>query len=60
MSSLRQFVASLFASLRGRSAGQGLVEYGLIVVMVALVAVVGLFALGPAVRDLLSAASTSV
>ena len=40
--------------------GQGMVEYGLIIALVAIVAVVGLLVLGPAVRDLLSQAGTSI
>lgn len=32
--------------------GQGMVEYGLIIALVALVAIVGLTTLGPKIRDL--------
>jgi len=39
---------------------QGLVEYGLILALVAVVAIVGLIVLGPAVRNLLSQLGTSI
>ena len=37
-----------------RARAQGLVEYGLIIALVALLAIAGLFIFGPAVSDLLS------
>jgi len=39
---------------------QGLVEYGLILALVAVVAIIGLIVLGPVVRDLLSQLGTSI
>jgi hypothetical protein len=43
-----------------RAQGQGLAEYGLIIATVALVAVVGLLVLGPAIYSLLPDISVSV
>ncbi len=43
-----------------RSHGQGLVEYGLIIALVAVIAIAGLILLGPAVSSLLSTLAGSV
>ena len=40
--------------------GQGLVEYGLIIALVAVLAIAGLLLFGPAINDLLSSISGSV
>ena len=43
-----------------RERGQGLVEYGLIIALVAVLAIAGLILFGPAIQNLLSNLSTSV
>jgi pilus assembly protein Flp/PilA len=43
-----------------RSHGQGLVEYGIIIALVAVIAIAGLILLGPAVSSLLSNLAGSV
>jgi Flp pilus assembly pilin Flp len=43
-----------------RNEGQGLVEYGLIIALVAVVAIAGLIVFGPAVNALLSSVGGSV
>lgn len=43
-----------------RERGQGLVEYGLIIALVAVLAIAGLILFGPAIASLLSNLSTSV
>ena len=43
-----------------REEGQGMVEYGLIIALVAVVAIAGLIILGPAVGSLFSSLGTSV
>ncbi|HEV7665302.1 MAG TPA: pilus assembly protein [Chloroflexota bacterium] len=43
-----------------RSAGQGLVEYGLIIALVAVLAIAGLILFGPAIGSLLSSVGGSV
>ncbi len=40
--------------------GQGMVEYGLIIALVAVVAIVGLALLGPQIRDLFNAISAKL
>lgn len=40
--------------------GQGMVEYGLIIGLIALVVIVALVALGPKIRDLFSRANTGL
>lgn len=44
----------------GRETGQGMVEYGLIITLVAVVAIAGLLILGPKVSDLLTSVGSSV
>jgi Flp pilus assembly pilin Flp len=44
----------------GRQRAQGLVEYGLILALVAVLAIAGLILFGPAVEDLLSNISGSI
>jgi pilus assembly protein Flp/PilA len=48
------------ASLAEKEEGQGLVEYGLIIALVAVLAIAGLIIFGPAISSLLSSLSTSV
>lgn len=45
---------------RGLEVAQGLVEYGLVIAFVSLVAVLGLIWMGPAVGSMYSSASMSV
>lgn len=45
---------------RGLEAAQGLVEYGLVIAFVSLVAVLGLIWMGPAVSSMYSSTSMSV
>ena len=40
--------------------GQGMVEYGLIIALIAIVVIVALVALGPKIRDIFQAASDSM
>jgi Flp pilus assembly pilin Flp len=46
--------------MRGRQSAQGLVEYGLIIALVAVLAIAGLMVFGPAIGDLLSSVSGSI
>ena len=46
--------------MRGRTNAQGLVEYGLIIALVAVLAIAGLLLFGPAVSSMLSNLATSV
>ncbi len=48
------------AALAGREEGQGLVEYGLIIALVAVLAIAGLIIFGPAISSLLSSLGGSV
>ena len=40
--------------------GQGMVEYGLIIALIAIVVIVALVALGPKIRDIFQAANDSI
>ena len=44
----------------GRTRAQGLVEYGLIIALVAVLAIAGLLLFGPAINAMLSGVSASV
>ena len=44
----------------GRQCAQGLVEYALIIALVAVLAIAGLMLFGPAINDLLSSVSGSI
>lgn len=44
-------------ALRGSKKGQGMVEYGLIIALIAVICIVGLNALGPQIRDLFESVS---
>lgn len=46
--------------LKNEESGQGMVEYGLIIALIAVVAIVGLVALGPKIRDLFTGVSNAV
>lgn len=48
------------AGLSEREEGQGLVEYGLIIALVAVLAIAGLIIFGPAIASLLSSLGGSV
>lgn len=50
----------LFACTMKDEEGQGMVEYGLIIALVAVVAIVGLALLGPQIRDLFNAISNKL
>ncbi len=47
-------------SAASRQAAQGLVEYGLIIALVAVIAIAGLIIFGPAISELLSDVGASV
>lgn len=56
-----EYLARLIeATLSGREEGQGLVEYGLIIALVAVLAIAGLIIFGPAISSLLSSLGGSV
>jgi pilus assembly protein Flp/PilA len=57
---VEQFVETPEETTVERQSGQGLVEYGLIIALVAVVAIAGLVVFGPAVSSLLSNLGTSV
>ena len=46
--------------LTNEESGQGMVEYGLIIALVAVVVIVGLVALGPKIRDLFTGVSGTI
>ena len=46
--------------LAGREEGQGMVEYGLIIALVAVVAIAGLIILGPKISDMFTSLGSSV
>ena len=50
------YFKALFMSRKG----QGMVEYGLIIALVAVVAIAGLLLLGPQLRDLFTSISDSI
>ena len=54
------YMRSAFTRLSGRDSAQGLVEYGLIIALVAVLAIAGLILFGPAVSGLLSQVAGSV
>jgi len=53
-------VRSVWWSLGDRQAGQGLAEYALILVLIAIVAILALIFLGSQIRGILSRVGTSV
>jgi pilus assembly protein Flp/PilA len=57
MSTLKTKAANIFPS---REAGQGMVEYGLIIALVAVVAIAGLIILGPRLSTIFSQLGSSV
>jgi pilus assembly protein Flp/PilA len=56
---MREFMAAS-GFLPAREEGQGMVEYGLIIALVAVVAIAGLIILGPKISDLFSSLGSSV
>ncbi|MEA2642014.1 MAG: Flp/Fap pilin component [Chloroflexota bacterium] len=55
------FIAQLLtASLPEKEEGQGMVEYGLIIALVAVVAIAGLIVLGPKISSMFSGLGSSV
>ena len=57
---IRRFVSLVRTSAAPRAEGQGLLEYGLILVGVSITALVALFALGPRITNLFVVASASI
>lgn len=55
-----RIVASIRSRFPEREEGQGMVEYGLIIALVAVVAIAGLIIMGPKVAALFTALGTSV
>jgi len=55
-----EVVNAVNSRLAQREKGQGMVEYGLIIALVAIVAIAGLIILGPAVASLFSGLGASV
>jgi pilus assembly protein Flp/PilA len=51
---------NFFNWLKNEESGQGMVEYGLIIALVAVVVIVGLVALGPKIRDLFTGVSSNI
>jgi len=46
--------------LRNEESGQGMVEYGLLIALIAIVVIAGLLALGPTIRELFQGTSDIV
>jgi pilus assembly protein Flp/PilA len=55
-----RIVSSIQSRFPEREEGQGMVEYGLIIALVAVVAIAGLIIMGPKVAALFTALGTSV
>jgi len=53
-------LTSLRARLQEREAGQGMVEYGLIIAAVAIAVIIAIFALGPKIASMFSTAGASL
>jgi pilus assembly protein Flp/PilA len=51
---IRPFLTQILANIRGDDEGQGLVEYALILALIAIIAIVALFFMGSQVSDKLS------
>jgi Flp pilus assembly pilin Flp len=60
MTQLQTLLASVLARPAGRDAGQGMVEYGLIIAAVAIAVIIALFALGPKIASMFSQAGASL
>jgi pilus assembly protein Flp/PilA len=55
-----ELVQSIVAHTPARQEGQGMVEYGLIIALVAVVAIAGLIILGPQVASMFTSLGSSV
>jgi len=55
-----QFVLSIFEPVRSKEDGQGLAEYALILVLIAIVAIVSLLFLGGQISDKLNIIGTTL
>lgn len=51
---------NFFAWLKNEESGQGMVEYGLIIALVAIVVIAGLALLGPSIKNKFTAANTAI
>jgi Flp pilus assembly pilin Flp len=60
MRGLRQVVAPRLTAWVTPTPGQGLMEYGMIIVAVAVVVILALFALGPAIGSMYSGSSNQI
>lgn len=60
MSSIREACRPLLLRLSRRQPGQGLTEYGLILVIVSIAAVVLIMSMGPKIADMFSGAGASL
>ena len=60
MHALWQLLAARLAMRASPAPGQGLLEYGMIIVAVALVVILALFALGPTVGSMYSGSSNQI
>jgi Flp pilus assembly pilin Flp len=60
MSQLQALAASIKTRLAAHEEGQGMLEYGLIIVAVAIAVIVAIFALGPKIATLFSTAGASL
>jgi pilus assembly protein Flp/PilA len=56
----KRIVAKVQRAFPSREAGQGMVEYGLIIALVAVVAIAGLIILGPRLSTIFSQLGSSV
>lgn len=57
---LWSWMTTLGAELRNREEGASMVEYGLLVALIAVVAIVGVALLGPKLRDLFTNVSNTI
>jgi Flp pilus assembly pilin Flp len=57
---LRRFAGSVRTLLLREDPGQGMIEYALIVALVAVVAIAGIIILGPSIMNLIGSISSSV
>ena len=57
---LWNYISNLGATVRRREVGATMVEYGLLVALIAVVVIAALLALGPAIRDLFTQVAGSL
>jgi Flp pilus assembly pilin Flp len=60
MASIREYLDRLILGLWCRQRGQGLTEYGLVIVIVSIAAVVLITSMGPKIASMFSSAGTSL